>query len=233
MRNVQTNGSEIVQVSGENGPVDLIINEDYEMLVQVENVNNGIVRGWKLWDKSNGGSEGVLFYAQLQYEGLPGTPPDSAVKVGQVVLFSRCGNFNQVFTDIDKVEGYSLHDTEENPTKISFICFIGTETFTIIDEGNGKGRPGKLLDGSWAVDTEYDSKELIPSDPLINFHNNTPPFQSGRRYLGKDVGDKYIVYLPGFGDEEQLISQTAGDIVWTLSLDGSGHVLDFTAVTAE
>ena len=209
MLNYETQGSELIKVN--NDPVrstaDIIINEDWCMVMQVIVVSEGVVEAKKVWDSGD-----TRFFARLKYSGQDGTPEDHELEVGQHVIFHRVGEF-----DNNGENGFELHD--EDADKTSWICIIDTKTFIwITDNGDGNGT--------------YDGEifPLVVTDPLTNFYNSTPPWSLGRKYLGQRSGDTYIVYLAGKGDAVETFSETAGDVTWTITTDSTGKLVEFTAV---
>ena len=115
MKNVITKGAEILslEASPDKSTENIILNEDYAMVVEITEVLYGKVGGFKIWDKDRT----KKFYAKLAYTGKLGVPVDSEVSVGSHAVFNRVGDFNSQGT-----EGFELHT--EDASKISFICFI-------------------------------------------------------------------------------------------------------------
>ena len=211
MLNFETAGSELLKVKNDpdRSTDDIIINEDWCMVMKVISISEGIVEAVKVWDSGD-----TRFFARLKYHGKAGTPDDDELEVGEHVIFNRVGEFNN-----NGSEGFELHDTDINKT--SWVCFIEAPSFLwIIDNGDGTGTAaGETL-------------SLVVTDPLSSFYNDTPPWLSGRSYLGQKSGTVFIVYLSGKGPLSETFTQTAGDITWTLTTDSTGKVLDFVAEAA-
>ena len=222
MRNTYTQGSEYQHLYGPP------CNEDYAMLMEVTAVSGGIVTAEKVWDE---GSPKKSYSALLRWHGRTGNPPDSCLTPGQVVVFHRCGDFAGAGT-----AGPELHD--QDPLGYSWVCFAFTHVIWVEDKGtNGDGqRIGEEVafdENGSSYTVGGDTLLLMPIDPLTAFHNSTPPYATGRIYAGVYVHGTpgyFLVFLPGKGDQATTKAQTVSGTVFTLSLDGQGNVLDFTAV---
>jgi len=208
MLNYETAGSELLKVTGDptRSTADIIINEDYTIIVKVISVENGIVEGVKVWDQGD-----TRFFAVLKYHGKAGTPEDSELEAGEYILFHRVGEFTNKGT-----EGFELH--EEDVLKCSWVCFLDNKkTIWVTDNGDGTGTyKGKTL-------------PLKPSDPLSSYYNNEPPWLEGRVFLGQETEGSYVVFISGVGEGSKSFSSTAGDVIWTLGVDNAGKIVSFTA----
>ena len=222
MRNTYSKGSEYQHLYGPP------CNEDHAMLMEVISVSGGIITAEKVWDE---GSPKKSYSALLRWHGRTGTPPDAAITPGQVVVFHRCGDFAGAGT-----AGYELHT--QDATKSSWVCFTFTHVIWIEDKGvNGDlqriGEEVYFDDGGNSYSAGGNTLRLMPIDPLTAFHNSTPPYATGRIYAGLYVHGTpgyFLVFLPGKGDQSTTKQQTVSGTVFSLSLDGQGNVLDFTAV---
>ena len=116
MKNILTKGSELLTIK--NDPIqksseNVIINEDYSMVIQVTGYYLGKVEGYKVWDID----KTKKFQAIAKYNGQGGVPLDTEIEIGSYVIFHRVGDFNS-----QGVNGFELHT--ENPANSSFVCFI-------------------------------------------------------------------------------------------------------------
>lgn len=101
----------------------------------------------------------------------------------------------------------------------------------IIDLGDGTGKLAAYDPDTdtWAAVSGATAYDLKTFDPLTCYHDSTPPWLADRIYLGRKLGDYYFVDLQGFGNNGTTISRTTKGVVFTLDLDNSGKVIDFTA----
>lgn len=231
LKNVFTRGTEGINLTGDSSRsmVNLPANEDYSMIVLVESVLNGVVSGVKIWDTG-----GKIFFARLEYRGRPGTPPDNVIFPGQHIVFYRVGDFNS-----PGIAGYELH--EEDPSNCSFVCFVspGLDTIYVEDLGGGNGRQVEFDDtGQTIIPPGSETLAIKGLETIANYHNGTYPSAQGRIFPAqKLIGatNRYIAGLPGFGNHEESFENEDGiglpDLFrFYLSIDGSGHILDFDVV---
>lgn len=188
------------------------------MVMVVDLVYREIVYARKFWDED--GATGRIFYARILKVGQDGYPP-GGIAVGQKVVFYRVGEENR-----------------ENGE--DFVCFAENAAILIEDRGvlTGTLRKGREVyydqGGVLQVPAWSETLELAPADPLSFFHDLTPPWSEGRVYPGTKLiypGSRYyLVFLAGYGDAVTPIVRVAGGVTFTLSRDGQGNVLDFTAI---
>jgi hypothetical protein len=222
MANCYAKGSEYAHIPGPP------VNEDYSVVVQIQSVAGGIAVGKKVWDES--GTK--LFNARLKYHGRDGTPHDGELKPGEYTIFYRVGAFNSAGTLL----GPELRT--ENPEGYSWVCYVTPSLILIKDMGGAvTSRQGQEVyrDGLGALQTPPNAETLLMRtlDPVSMYHESTPPWTTGRVYWGYKLQgnpDYYLVFLPAKGDEATTLSDDSGGVTFTISVDGSGHVLDFTAV---
>lgn len=121
MNNIITKGSEILSdtFTVNKSSEDLVINEDYSMVVIVTEYLYGKVSGYKVWDTN----QTKKFYAKAMYNGIAGTPADTEIEVGSYVVFNRVGDYNS-----QGIGGFELHT--EDAGKSSFVCFIAKSSST-------------------------------------------------------------------------------------------------------
>ena len=218
MLNYETAGSELLKVNSdpERSTADIIVNEDYCMVMKVIAVFGGIVEASKVWDSGD-----TRFYARLKYHGKDGVPDDSELEVGQHVIFHRTGEFSN-----SGEEGFELH--EEDVTKTSWVCFIHrVEIISIQDNGNGTGFKVEYINGLWVAEVPVKTYILKSPDPDSCFHNDAPSWKEGRIYQGRVFDNVCIVSLQGFGDETKTFVQTINGAMWTIGTDSSGKVITF------
>lgn len=219
--NYETKGSELAKQAHDTRnrtTADIIVNEDYSMLVKVVVYFEGIVTAQKVWDEA---ASPKLFEAVAMYRGKEGYPEDHEIKEGEYVVFHRVGEFENAGFD-----GFELHEADKNKT--SWVCFADkNEACWVLDTGSGSGTKVKYENSTWIA--VGDTLPLVATDPLVNFYNSSPPWKAGRVYLAQRYGSAYVVDLMGFGPEEKIFSQTAGEITFTLKTDSTGKVLGFTA----
>jgi len=205
-----TAGTEWMPINNiKKSTIALPINEDWAMIINVTEVSEGIVKGFKLWDTSDNPK---IFNAKIMYLGQNGEPSENLLEINSLVVFYRCGEYNNIGQDAPE-----LH--EKNQNGYSWICFVGMDTSLIIeDKGEGIG------------ESNGEQLEMIPADPLDFFHNSTPPWSAGRKYAGKKIiGDPsyFVVFLPAKGDIEKTFTAEIGTTTLTLEVDGQGNVIDF------
>lgn len=211
MDNVYTKGSEYAH---QLGPP---VNEDYSLVMIVFSVTGDIVSAYKFWDED--GATGRIFYARILRVGQAGYPP-GGIAVGQKVVFHRIGEENR--------------ESGED-----FVCFAENPLILIEDRGvlTGTLRKGREVyydqGGVLQVPVWSETLELVAADPLSFFHDSTPSWSEGRVYPGTKLvypGSRYYLgFLAGYGDAVTPIVHVAGGVTFTLSIDGQGNVLDFTA----
>ena len=221
MLNYETAGSQLAIKNADpaRSTEDVVINEDWSMVMVVIAVESGIVTAKKVWDERN-----KIFYASLAYEGKEGVPPDDCMDVGQHVIFHRVGDFNSNGLGYPPY-GFELH--KEDPSCTSWICFVsGEELIFIRDVGENRGRHVRYNNGTWETVDDI-ARPLATLDPASTFHNGSPPYQIGRIYQGQRREDIYLIFLPGHGPLEKTMTRVINDIVATLYLDGQGNVLEF------
>jgi len=72
-------------------------------------------------------------------------------------------------------------------------------------------------DGSIYIPSGSETLEVLASDPVSFFHNDTPPFKQGRIYAGKKIigaPNFYVVHLPAKGDTARNFIQSSGGSVF-------------------
>ena len=225
MLNYETRGSELATqlANPAKSTHDIITNEDWSMVVEVYDVNEGIVQGYKVWDMA---VSKTLFSATLEYLGHPGTPPDDVVKIGQHVIFYRVGEYKGTGN-----AGYELHI--EDPLRTSWVCFVGCIPVIFVqDLGNNTGKEVVYSSGAWQTPAWSEILTIKTADPLNVFEDDAPPFQAGRIYAAQKIAGIYIVFLLGQGPLEKTFEASAGGITWAIDVDGQGNVKNFTAEEA-
>ncbi|RLD10041.1 MAG: hypothetical protein DRI56_03195 [Chloroflexota bacterium] len=113
-------------------------------------------------------------------------------------------------------------------TPSGWICFPENTLCYVVDTGDSGGnRVGKRgkFDAFGNFVTIGDNVPLVPFD--ANYHQNQPPWKTGRIYAGVDFGSKVYVYLPGYSEivEYKGITLSGTDI--SLALDYQGNVVEF------
>jgi len=206
------------------------------MVVKIVGVEGGVAEGRKAWDEAatgvGAGSPGTRFFAKMVYHGQSGTPSDGELKVGQYAVFQRVGEFNSTGTN-----GFEFR--AENEDRTSWITFVTPQIIFIEDLGwldepeIRQGREVIFLENQTSlVPPGAETLQLKTLDPS-SFYYTIPPYQTGRIYWGLKVGGPtpyYLVFLPAKGDLAKTFTQSKSGTTWTLKVDGSGHVLDFTVV---
>jgi len=220
--NAESKGSELITISNDRkrSTQDIIINEDWCMVMSVISCTNGIISATKVWD---GAAEKKVFYAELKYSGREGTPLDTTMEEGQHVVFHRVGEYNS--NPLEESAGFELR--AENPDKVSWVCFLDSNPIIwVYDNGDGSGYEAIYSGSGWSQVGE--SLDLVATDPLTQYYTNTPPWCEGRVMLGQKHGDNFIVYLSGFGSPTKIFTFDAGGVTFTLVTDSSGKVTDFS-----
>jgi len=221
--NYETSGSEIQSIKNNTNrsTADIIINEDYAMIIKVTSIEAGIVKGIKVWDEAE---VPTIFSAILKFRGFDGTPEDSSIKIDEHVVFHRVGEAK----GIGKA-GFELHGVDND--KSSWICLIDSNPVIFVqDSGSGSGSNVKFNGTSWVTPGGAISLNFISPDPVTSYHNGVPPWKVGRRYAAQRIGNKYIVFLPGFGNPTKSFSQTVNSVKWDIKTDSSGKIIEFNAV---
>ena len=233
LENVFTQGTQGIPAAGDpkRSSYNVPSNEDWQMVVEVVSVDDGLVEGRKIWDAAE---EYTSLYARLEYSGREGTPPDSSVAVGQHVIFSRVGDFASQGSN-----GYELHT--EDAEKCSLVCLIESSPFVYVkDSGEGSGTEVTIDEtGNVQVPQDAETLSLLPVDPTSFFHDSSPPYAAGRIYPAVKLKDEegvskaYIVYLPAKGNLVKTFTATADTIQFSLGVDGQGNVVSFTAASID
>jgi hypothetical protein len=225
MDNVITYKTQTIPVAADQkrSTINVPVNEDWSMVVEILSVSGGIVQGKKVWDTA---TVPKTFYAKLLFNGHGGTPQDEIFTSGRTI-FHRVGNFNSQGTSQPEL-------TTENSNNFSWVCFAENPLVQVEDLDGSTGKE-VYFDSSGNKQTPPGSEtlSLVANDTSSSYYNGNPPFQTGRIYWGQKIfgnPNYYLVFLPGFGDEEKTFSDTAGGVTFTIKIDGSGKVLDFTAV---
>jgi len=232
LENVFTAGTEGIPICGDRkrSSINVPSNEDWQMVVEVTGVEEGIVAGKKVWEQVE--QDYTIFYARLEYAGISGTPPEDSVKVGQHVIFSRVGDFAST-----GVEGYELR--EENQSKCSWVCLIEAAAFIYVRD-SGEGTATEVVfdeNGDTSVPEGAQSLPIKTLDPIGFFHDSLPPFANGRVYPAQKIKDEegnsifYLVFLPAKGNLAKSFISSAETVQFRLDVDGQGNVLDFFAST--
>uniref|UniRef100_A0A6H1ZEN9 Uncharacterized protein n=1 Tax=viral metagenome TaxID=1070528 RepID=A0A6H1ZEN9_9ZZZZ len=222
--NAEASGSELLEVRTDRNrsTQNLIINEDWCMVMKVLTCENGVVSATKVWDEKD--TEGKIFYAVLKYAGKEGVPPDSSIEVGQFVVFHRVGDFNSQGNGLLEFEGFELRT--ENAEKNSWVCFVETSLTWVYDLGDGTGKEAIFNGAAWTqVGAAYN---LVATDPLTAYYTNTPPWCAGRVLLGQKQGDVFVVFLSGLSTTKKIFTFDAGGVTFRLTTDSSGKVTDFS-----
>ena len=224
--NCITKGTSVIQQGNTRDNAVLVpTNEDWCMVCEVISSEGGLVKVKKIWDESDPPTE---FYCKLVYEGdLDRDPPQDYYKQGNIIKVHRVGEFNS-----QGLENPELR--QESQDGYSFLVFIpqGLKLIFIEDIDGATGREITFdSGGSKVIPPNSATLPLEPLDPLNQFHNNTPPFQAGRVYVGVKAIDRYIVVLQGFGEATNNLTATAGGITFSLETDSAGQVVNFSATT--
>lgn len=221
--NYETKGSKIATLKHDTrnrSTEDLIVNEDWSIVVEVVELGDGFVIGKKVWDES---ASPKLFHAILKYDGFWDTPGTKDIDIGQIVVFHRVGEFEGQGTT-----GIELHK-EDSQNKSSWLCLINKNFIWVEDNGDGTGKEVRLFNTTWI--TFGDSLPLITIDQISRFYDQKPPWNKGRKYLGQRSGNLFLVQLLGFGPLAKTFTQTAGGFTFILKTDSSGKVIDFSTTS--
>jgi len=233
--NVFTAGTEPIHVAADPARSEVLIptNEDWAMVVEVTKITGNVVEGVKIWDVAPAATK-TKFYAKLEYFGQLGTPPATALAVGQNVIFYRVGDFNS--TGNNNSQGFELRT--KTATKTSFVTFVhNTPLVFVKDQGFNSTKEYQQgievrLDLNGNFIDAGNPAQIKPLDPLTFFHDSKPPFALNRIYVGRKTttttGFFYYVFLPGFGDATKTFSQSTGNFTFTIVTDGAGHIKTFT-----
>lgn len=219
MLNYETKGSRKVSINGNpsKSTVGVIDNEDWCMVCTVYAYNGGQLQAKKIFDEAD-----TIFHAVVKYTGREGTPPDNVLEEGQEVILYRVGDYNSAGVELPE-----LH--EENPANYSWLCLVpNDEIIYVQDQGGGQGKQVEYREFNWVEKGE--ALQMIATDPVGHFHNGSSPFAVGRIYPAKRVMDEFLVYLPGHGNGDYAITRIAGGVIFTLTLDTQGNVINFEAV---
>lgn len=119
MLNYETVGSELLNVpaSHKKSTENVIVNEDWAMVVKITGYSAGIVSGTKVWDLAG---TPKTFEAIAQYRGNTGTPSASEIETDAYTVFYRVGDF-----DSNGTTGFELHT--QDAYKASWVCFVGKQ----------------------------------------------------------------------------------------------------------
>lgn len=204
----------------------LITNEDFALVVEVDSCLAGIVTAHKIWDTAG---TPTPFYAKLQFAGRTGTPPDTAILAGQHVIFYRVGDFNSAAS-----AGYDYAQFEkhvENGQYVSFVCFVPAPLCFVEDLGDGTGKRVAFSSaGVKSIPADSVARTLVSANPATLFHESTIPWKDGRVYPAIEMAGCYVCFL-------QCPGQTFYDIrganipppLIQITIDQAGKVKDFIA----
>lgn len=222
LNNAFTAGTKGINLAGDpaQSMAHVPSNEDWQMLVAVTRVTEGVVYGHKIWGATK------EYSAVMKYRGQAGNVPDNAVEIGQTVLFSRAGDFANHGAD-----GFELH--QEDAAKTSWVCLLDPPGMIYIqDLTEGMGRQVIYENGAFTVPVWSETLPVQTLDPASNFHNSAFPEKAGRIYAGKKItasdGSKfYLCYLAGVGEMETEFSVPINNYTLKLQIDSAGAVLYF------
>lgn len=200
--------------------VNFPANEDWQLVVKVYNIENGLIRCKKIWDRVGGEK---IFNVRLKYIGKSGIPPESCVKIGETIIINRVGDYNSTGESC-----FELHVEAAN--KYSFVHFVNAARLCYVkDIGNGTGQEIAFDEaGQPFIPTGSEILPLKSIEPPQYYHNTAPPFAEGRIYTGQKKVNHYLVFLSGHGRLEKQFNVTLHDgSVISLDVDGQGNLLDF------
>lgn len=198
-------------------------NEDWSLAVKIISLEDSsqklVVVGTKIWAETD-----EIFRAVAKFHGKTGKPDISSFEVGQTAIFHRTGDF-----DGYGEYGYQLHDKSNAGT--SWIVFAPTKPAIFVEDfGNGTGLEVKWDGTSWQPVDITAFKPLKTLDPISMFHNEKPPFKTGRIYLAVVHEGIFFVDLQGHGDMEKEFTVNFSDSTISLRVDGAGNVIDFLRI---
>ena len=220
--NYETSGSELQSISNDanRSTADLIINEDYAIVIQVTSIEGGIIKGVKVWDEAG---VKTVFSAIFRFRGFGGVPDPSVVKIGEHVIFHRVGEAKGVGQS-----GFELHEVDN--AKSSWVCLIDSNPVIFVqDNGVGSGSNVVFNGTTWSPPAGATTLNFVATDPNSSYHDVFPPWKAGRRYAAMRIANKYVVFLPGFGNPTKIFTQTVNSVKWEIKTDSSGKVIEFTA----
>lgn len=202
--NYATKGSKFLNLAGdiEKSVAPIIVNEDWCMVVEVSDSNEGVIKGYKAWDQAVLRTE---FTATLVFAGRPGTPPADIFSPGDYVLF------------------YRIPATVQGQES-SWLCVVEDIPVVYVkDLGSGIGTQVYYDKGAWTALNPPVILDLVLTDPATCYYGN--PWKANRIYPAKRMQNKFVVFLPGFGPKEKTWTEEG----FTLSVDAVGHILSLTS----
>lgn len=206
--------------------------------------NPGSEEGWGYTAAATGERDGLGAYSQV-HPAILKTSDSKVYPIKDKTLAIDTEFAEKTQDDTDASDATKIRvaeDTEDGAVGLVVNCLSdkghqqiffqgGAGMSYIIDLGDGTGKLAAYDSDTdtWAAVSGATAYTLKTFDPLTCYHDSTPPWLEDRIYLGRKLGDYYFVDLQGFGNNGTTISRTTKGVVFTLDLDNSGKVIDFTA----